>query len=252
MLGELVLKAISRSPEAGDYSQTVETSGIDGALNTLEREFQDLANMVGGKRVLDFGCGTGRQTVALAEQYKARVYGLDIDDRWLAKAKARAADHSLSEDKVQFGKSVGNQRFDTVITVNAMEHFSDPTGVLRQMADTLKPGGVILITFAPPWLSPFGHHMHFFCKLPWLHLLFPERTVLKVRAQYRNDGAMTYNDAGLNKMTLARFERIIADSGLEVAGRRYHGVKGIGTFTKIPIIRELLTNRVTAVLRHSG
>lgn len=249
MIGEFVLRAISRPLDSGDYIRAVEPKGLDGALSALEREFPDLPNLVTNKRVLDFGCGTGRQSVSLAKRYGSEVYGLDINDRWLSAAEQRAAEHLLKRDKVQFGKSPSGESFDTVITVNAMEHFSDPVGVLQQMTNYLRPGGKILLTFSPPWLSPFGHHMHFFCRLPWLHLIFPERTVMKVRASYRSDGATTYADAGLNKMTLARFRKIVDSSGLDVVCIRYNGVKGVSAFTQIPIIRELLTNRVTAILR---
>lgn len=249
MIGEVVLQAISRSPRAGDYIQTVGPKGIEGALKTLKKEFPDLDGLIRGKRVLDFGCGTGRQAVAMVEQHGAKVCGLDIDERWLTKARNRADDHGLSSDQLQFTNTLEDEnQFDVVISVNAMEHFANPGAVLDQMASALKPGGIILATFSPLWLSPFGHHMHFFCKLPWLHLIFSEKTVLKVRSMYRDDGAESYYDAGLNKMTLKRFESLIADSELSMKRQHYRGVKGISTFTRIPLVRELLTNRVTCLL----
>lgn len=107
-----------------------------------------------------------------------------------------------------------------------------------------------MITFGCPWFSPYGSHMHFFCKLPWVNLIFPERTVMRVRSLYRNDGAMRYEDveSGLNKMSVAKFERIIANAGMRVLFRRYTGVKGYDFLTRLPVLRELFVNRIDCAL----
>ena len=94
---------------------------------------------------------------------------------------------------------------------------------LREMRDALRPGGLLLITFSPPWFSPWGAHMNFFCRLPWVHLIFSEATVHRVRALYRETGTMTYGPE-LNRMTLAKFERIIAESGMRVRSVKYTAV----------------------------
>ena len=60
-------------------------------------------------------------------------------------------------------------------------HFGDPAGVLDLMRGLVNVQGRLMITFGPPWLAPYGAHMHFFTKLPWVHLLFSEQTVLRVR-----------------------------------------------------------------------
>jgi hypothetical protein len=123
--------------------------------------------------------------------------------------------------------------------------------VLQAMKDALRPGGLLLITFGPPWYAPYGSHMHFFCKLPWLNVIFPERAVMAVRNRFRSDGAQRYEDveSGLNKMSLRAFERLVKRSGLELVRNRYNSVKGLDVLTKIPVIRELCTSRVTVVLR---
>ncbi|CAN5864331.1 hypothetical protein BH24ACI4_BH24ACI4_08100 [soil metagenome] len=56
-----------------------------------------------------------------------------------------------------------------------------------------------------------------FTKLPWVNVLFSERTVMQVRARFRDDGATRYEEVvmGLNRMTIARFERLIRASGMK-------------------------------------
>ena len=126
------------------------------------------------------------------------------------------------------------------------------------MANLLPAGGLIIIAFAEPWYSPNGSHINAFTRFPftnlpfpWLNLLFSERSLLKLRTRYRPDIALRYEDisGGLNRMTLTKFERIIAESGLIVEDLHYHGVKRLPGVTKIPVLRELLTASVACFLR---
>lgn len=217
-------------------------------LKVLRREYPDLAQMVMGKSVLDFGCGYGEQSRALAEAYGCVVTGYDNNPRVLDEARKKPA------QRVRFVESLDAQQYDVVVSLNAMEHFSDPKSVLDQMARVVRPDGVLLVTFGPPWYAPFGSHMHFFCAVPWLNLLFPESVVMKVRERFWQDGARRYEEVegGLNRMSLRKFERLLRREDLRVERRNYTAVKRVNTLTRIPVIRELITNHVTVVLRHSG
>jgi hypothetical protein len=110
------------------------------------------------------------------------------------------------------------------------------------------PGGRIYINFGPPWYAPTGAHMGFFCKVPWIQLLFSERTILEARSFYRSDGARTYREAGLGQMSIAKFERVIRDCGLRVASQRYDCVKRQDYLRGVPVVRELAINRVSCIL----
>jgi hypothetical protein len=50
-------------------------------------------------------------------------------------------------------------------------------------------------------------------------------------------------------MTVARFERIIRDSGLEIEFARNYATKGIFAVAKTPVLRELFTSACTCVLK---
>jgi len=215
-------------------------------LKVLSREYPDLEAQVSGKRVLDFGCGHGNQARELAVRYHARVTGLDTNPHTLQVAQERNG---------QWVKFVGDlslcERYDVVISQNAMEHYPDPAAILADMARLTAKNGVILITFGPPWYAPYGSHMHFFCRIPWLNILFPERAVMSVRARYKHDGAKRYTEceSGLNMMSLAKFERLVKASGLRIVRRHYTGVKGLNVLTRIPLLRELVTVHATVMLQ---
>jgi SAM-dependent methyltransferase len=222
-------------------------------LVLLRREFPDFDSRVTGRSVLEYGCGAGYQAVAIGRIGAHRVVGVDPHEGARTQAAARAASAHLS-DRVSFVPAVSpahHGRFDVVVSQNAMEHFDDPAASLTEMHACLRPGGTALITFGPPWFAPYGSHMHFFTQVPWVNLLFPESVVLRVRAFYRQDGATRYEqvEQGLNRMTVRRFETLVAETGFAFERRRYTAVRNLRPLIAVPAIRELFVNQVTAALR---
>jgi ubiquinone/menaquinone biosynthesis C-methylase UbiE len=250
MLAERILAFFCKSPQEVAYIDSTDAAALarreipQDPLGELRREFPQLAQLVRNRTVLDFGCGFGDQAGALAAELGARVTGLD-KHRGLLAAAAQRYGHLA-----RFTDHLDGERFDVVISQDAMEHFDDPAAALAAMARALRPGGIILMTFGPPWWAPYGAHMRYFCPIPWLQLWFSEKTVMAVRARYRHDGATRYEEveSGLNKLSLARFERILRDSGLKVIERRYVGVRKMQFLTRVPVVRELATVVVSTVL----
>lgn len=212
-------------------------------------DFPDLLSSLNGRRFVDFGCGLGHQAIVLA-QHGAEVLALDIDPAFLECGRRLAALEGV-EDRVRFADTPLDSdlgTYDGVLSINSMEHFSEPESVLSSMVSLLKPGGELLVSFNPTWFSPWGAHMHFFTKIPWVHLVFPESVVMAVRARYRDDGAMKYEDVrgGLNRMSVAKYERLLESIGLKTTRLQKIGVKGIGAFGKIPILRELFVPKIVS------
>ena len=190
---------------------------------------------------------------ALVRKYDCFVYGLDNNHKALATAKELAKSFKIPQSKLYFTDKIIRRmidNFDIVISQNAFEHFKDPLNALIQMRNLVNKSGKLLITFGPPWYAPYGSHMHFFCKFPWINVFFSERTVMKVRGKYRSDGASRYEDveSGLNKMTIAYFEKILKLSNLKTEFKNYKCVKGLNFFSKIPFFREFFINRASVVL----
>lgn len=73
---------------------------------------------------------------------------------------------------------------------------------------------------------------------------------MKVRSNFRSDGATKYEEveSGLNKMSVTKFERIVANAKLTIDFRNYSCVKGFNFLGKLPLIRELFINHISCVL----
>lgn len=224
----------------------------DKTTAQFRRAFPGFVTGIEGKRILDFGCGSGELAAALAELGAAYVLGLDTNPRVLHNARNLAGQLGIGS-KIDFVERLDESRyggFDIVISQNSMEHFNNPEAVLQEMKSVLAYSGNILITFGPPWFAPYGSHMRFLTWIPWVNIIFPERIVMKARSRLIYDNATRYEEVegGLNRMTVRRFERIIEDCGLVATYRKYNCVKGINFLGRLPVIKELFINAIDCVL----
>ena len=109
-------------------------------------------DVVKGKTVLDFGCGTGYGAAKLATQ-AASVTGLDIDT-----AAIRWASATHRNDNLKFvcladlGASLPAASFDVVTCFEMIEHVDHATqkALIASFARLLKPDGVMLISTPNP------------------------------------------------------------------------------------------------------
>jgi SAM-dependent methyltransferase len=238
-----ILKKFCRPVTAPDYAmKSVHYEEADALSHT--DVFSNFASAIRGADVLDFGCGFGYQTIALAKLGARTATGVEIEPGQLAAAIARGAATHLP---VKFSSTLDGT-YDVIYSQNSFEHFMDPDQICADLRDHLRPGGKLYITFAPPWFAPYGAHMSFFTKLPWVHLLFREPVIMAVRSNYRNDPARTYTECGLGKMTIQRFEQTIQRSGLRMDFCRYDCIRGLNFLAHLPLLRELFINRVSCIL----
>ncbi len=167
-----------------------------------------------GRSVLDFGCGEGREVLDAVCAGAARAVGLDQRPEVLARARANAEAAGLAERCAFVTR--WTEPVDVIYSLDAFEHFADPAGILVEMNRLLKPGGELLISFGPPWRHPLGGHV--FSVFPWAHLVFSESALCRWRATFKTDGARRFHEVegGLNRMTIGRFERLVAESELRL------------------------------------
>src|ERR1017187_3135112 len=76
-LSSLILRALSRNPNAADYPGGTERHRGSNALEFIERTGPDFLSMIQGKRVLDYGCGQSYQSVAMKMGGAASVVAYD-------------------------------------------------------------------------------------------------------------------------------------------------------------------------------
>lgn len=239
-LGYGILHTIA--PHRAGDAEGVPHDNDEALEDTFGHDFPD---RIRGKIVLDFGCGPGRQAVAMARLGAARVIGLDLQEKWLAAARQLAREHAV-DDSCSFSVDT-TETADLIISKDAFEHFEDVPGVLRTMRRHLKPGGVVLVSFGPTWLHPYGGHL--FSVFPWAHLVFTERSLIRWRSDFKHDGATRFSEVagGLNQMTIQRFEQFVEESPLRLAWLDTIPIKGL-EFLKHRACREFGTSIVRCEL----
>jgi SAM-dependent methyltransferase len=234
-----ILLALSRAPGSADYPGGTQRNVGDHALDFVLRTVPSFLEMIRGKRVLDYGCGLGDQALAIKRAGAKSVVGYDPFPKF-----------QLAEHGVEFTSEMPRGTFDVVLSCSAFEHFANPERELQTMCKLT--GGCLIITWAEPWYSHSGSHMNFFTRVPWVNLLFPEQSVILVRSLYRDDGATSYETCGLggavNRMTVARFERIVRASGMRIDLLRHDATRGLPLVTRVPVLRELLTSACVCIL----
>jgi len=202
----------------------------------------EIFSQIAGKVVIDFGCGEGADAVEMAQKGAKRVIGVDIQENSLQVARQRAASAGV-EDKCSFVAST-NERADVVVSLDAFEHFGDPAAILRSMNALLQPAGEVRVSFGPTWYHPLGGHL--FSVFPWAHLLFSEKALIRWRSTFKTDGATRFGEVagGLNQMTIARFEKLVAASPLRSASLELVPIKKLQ-----PLHNHLTREFTTAIVR---
>ncbi|UZK68318.1 class I SAM-dependent methyltransferase [Sphingomonas sp. S1-29] len=101
-------------------------------------------------RILEIGCGTGHNLPMLARF--GEVDAIEIDPAAAEFASARLGKPVGTAPLPQL-TGVARGSYDMVAVLDVVEHIEDDVGALRGIADTLKPGGRVLITVpAHPWM----------------------------------------------------------------------------------------------------
>src|SRR5215471_9693 len=99
-----------------------------------------------GKRVVEFGCATGRVTAALAQQ-GCRVTGIDCDAEAAERARPYADEIVLLDlDDREFDAKLAGQRWEVALFGDVLEHLRDPLHVLRATRQLLEPDGTLVVS----------------------------------------------------------------------------------------------------------
>ena len=105
-----------------------------------------------GKRLLDVACGAGGPALRIAAVSSCAVSGIDVHEKAIETARALAKERGL-EPRVEFqaadanlGLPFGDDSFDAITCIDAMNHFPDRPKMLGEWARVLKAGGRALFT----------------------------------------------------------------------------------------------------------
>lgn len=134
-----------QSAEFDKFSQRASLSDN----RALRIEFETLLQFIGnleGKRVLDLGCGIGRNSLKLAH-YAHEVIGYDISEVAVAKANDIAKQLGVNNFRAEVNNfsDVEEGCFDVILCVNMLHHSATPLQVLNSIRKALRPGGQLII-----------------------------------------------------------------------------------------------------------
>lgn len=124
---------------------------------------RDLQRLLGeevrpGMHVLEIGFAPGKQLASLAARRGARVAGVDYSETGVRHARELFSALGLEGDlrcEDVFQTSFERARFDVVYSVGVIEHFEDPSELVRIHVELLRPGGTALI-FIPHYGGVYG------------------------------------------------------------------------------------------------
>ncbi|RMH41961.1 MAG: methyltransferase domain-containing protein [Deltaproteobacteria bacterium] len=119
-----------------------------------------MCSRIRGQRVLDVGCSQGIASI-LAAREGYDVIGVDVDAEAIEYARAALADEPVAvRERVRFlcadiySVDLGEDRFDTVLLGEILEHQTQPRRLLQRACALLTDEGLVVIT------TPFGLHVH--------------------------------------------------------------------------------------------
>ena len=198
-----------------------------------------------GRTVIDFGCGYGIEAIDLARRGAARVIGLDLNANYLKIGRRCVAAAGLS-GVIELAERT-SQQADVIVCLDSFEHFAEPDAILETMYGLLQPEGEVLISFGPTWYHPLGGHL--FSVFPWAHLIFSEAALMRWRQDRRRQpGIDSFEQAGLNQMTIRRFERMIHRSPFKLELLEAVPIRRLRRFHN-RLTREFTTSIVRCRLR---
>ena len=144
-----------------------------GRRSVLGRVVADLP-LAADARILDAGCGSGRNMVELARH--GTVTGVELSKTSVCLARARDAGEVIEGSVMEM--PLDGDSFDLAASLDVIEHLEDDLGALRELRRVVKPGGSLLVTVpAYQWLwsehDVINHH----------HRRYTRRTLLAVAEQ---------------------------------------------------------------------
>ena len=185
------------------------------------------------ERALDFGCGLGRLTRALAARFDSSL-GVDVSPRMVERARELNADVSGCEFVTNEADDLGafdSRSFDLVYSSIVLQHLPSAERIERYVAEfvrLLTPGGIAI--FQIP------------AALPPRHRLQARRRLYAALRRVRVSAARLYG-AGLNPIRITALSELRTREAVERAGGVVERVLADDAVPPLPSRRYFATRR---------
>jgi SAM-dependent methyltransferase len=129
-------------------------------------------------RILDIACGVGYGSRLLSDCLPAgtEVLGVDLSEAAITHARQQYRREGLDfavADALRFSDERG---FDTIVSLETIEHLPDPDAFIDRMMGLLKPGGAFIASVpTTPSVDANPHHLHDFTAARFRRMVAPYR-----------------------------------------------------------------------------
>ncbi len=183
-----------------------------GRRHVLERVVEDL-RLPGRARILDAGCGSGRNMIEFARH--GAVTGVELSDTSVRLARERGAGEVVAGSVLEMPFDADT--FDLAASLDVIEHLQDDLAALRELRRVVKPGGSLLVTVpAYQWLwsghDEVNHHFRRYTRRS-LQRVGEQAGWQQVRTTYFNSLLLP---AAILLRVLDRFNRKTTESSLDL------------------------------------
>jgi ubiquinone/menaquinone biosynthesis C-methylase UbiE len=215
------------------------------------------------RTVLEIGCGYGGMLLALLEKGAQSAIGIDVNRERVNYAEKRLAHEPrcrVMVDDVQ-ETVLPSASVDIAVTDAVLEHISDISIALAQVFRVLRPGGSLYAKFSPTWLTYNGPHLITYISIPWVHLLFSDRTIVNVLYHYRESGRFPEQSVTeriedfqrMGRLTRRKFTGAASACGFKIVQEKSQSPRAWkAAAARIPILDELLAGQIVAILEKPG
>ena len=124
---------------------------VQNPLSGVSRELHDLVSNGRALDVLEVGTGTGRWVMELYPVVK-RIVGLDLSFGMLEQARLRN-DQLLLTNGDANQQPFASESFDVVLSVNALQHYTDQRAFITEARRLLRAGGALAIVNLDPHIG---------------------------------------------------------------------------------------------------
>jgi glycosyltransferase involved in cell wall biosynthesis len=180
------------------YAEDEYGSQILGRLNRAPRFTQWMADVIRpyiGERVLEIGAGTGNLTLELIP--RKLYWASDINPHYLSYLQNLIPDHPYLRVGYTDGEKHDSypleEKFDTVVCLNVIEHLENDSGALRNIWDVLEDGGraIVLVPSGPSLYGTLDEVLGHYRRYTKTQL-----TDLATRTGFQVESLLLFNRAG--------------------------------------------------------